>query len=129
MLSPPPASFSAHYESLVASGAIEADAAQAEAAEAFADLEQRLADAHPDARIATIGGRYYAMDRDQRWERIARGYNAIVHGVGERASSAADAIAAAYARGENDELGNRPVTGERITLVRPKLFRLGDQRV
>ena len=67
------------------------------------DLERRLADAHPDARIASIGGRYYAMDRDQRWERTARGYAAIVHGAGERATSAADAIAAAYARGENDE--------------------------
>jgi 2,3-bisphosphoglycerate-independent phosphoglycerate mutase len=67
------------------------------------DLETRLAAAHPDARIATVGGRYYAMDRDQRWERIARGYAAIVHGVGERAPSAAAAIEAAYERGENDE--------------------------
>jgi 2,3-bisphosphoglycerate-independent phosphoglycerate mutase len=67
------------------------------------DLEDRLAAAHPDARIATIGGRYYAMDRDQRWERTARGYAAIVHGVGERAASAVAAIEAAYARGENDE--------------------------
>ena len=48
----------------------------------------RLAQAHPDARIATVGGRYYAMDRDQRWERTKRGYDAIVHGVGERAPSA-----------------------------------------
>ena len=68
-----------------------------------ADLEERLATAHPDARIATIGGRYYAMDRDQRAERTARGYAAIVHGAGERAPSAQAAIAAAYARGENDE--------------------------
>ena len=68
-----------------------------------ADLEARLAATHPDARIATIGGRYYAMDRDGRWERIARGYRAIVHGVGERAASATAAIEAAYARGENDE--------------------------
>jgi 2,3-bisphosphoglycerate-independent phosphoglycerate mutase len=67
------------------------------------DLERRLAAAHPDARIATIGGRYYAMDRDKRWERIARGYDAIVHGIGERARSATAAIEAAYARGENDE--------------------------
>jgi 2,3-bisphosphoglycerate-independent phosphoglycerate mutase len=67
------------------------------------DLEARLAAAHPDARIATVGGRYYAMDRDQRWDRTARGYAAIVHGVGERARSAEDAVAAAYARGENDE--------------------------
>src|SRR5258706_12385054 len=43
MLSPPPASFLAHYQSLVSSGAIEPDAAQAEAAEGFAGLEQRLA--------------------------------------------------------------------------------------
>ena len=47
--------------------------------------KRRLAAAHPDARIATVGGRYYAMDRDKRWERTERGYDAIVHGVGERA--------------------------------------------
>ncbi len=67
------------------------------------DLEARLAGAHPDARIATVGGRYFAMDRDQRWDRIARGYDAIVHGVGERAPSAIAAIERAYVRGENDE--------------------------
>ncbi len=68
-----------------------------------ASLEDRLANAHPDARIATIGGRYYGMDRDRRWERVERAYDAIVHGVGERASSAATAIERAYERGENDE--------------------------
>ncbi|MBA2382355.1 MAG: 2,3-bisphosphoglycerate-independent phosphoglycerate mutase [Chloroflexi bacterium] len=67
------------------------------------DLEGRLEGVHPDVRIATIGGRYYAMDRDQRWERIERGFGAIVHGVGESAPSAQAAIEAAYARGENDE--------------------------
>jgi 2,3-bisphosphoglycerate-independent phosphoglycerate mutase len=67
------------------------------------DLEARLAEAHPDARMASVGGRYYAMDRDKRWERTEQGYDAIVHGVGERAPSAVAAIEAAYARGENDE--------------------------
>ncbi|MBM4409610.1 MAG: 2,3-bisphosphoglycerate-independent phosphoglycerate mutase, partial [Chloroflexi bacterium] len=67
------------------------------------DLEARLAVAHPDARIATIGGRYFAMDRDKRWDRTHAGYDAIVHGVGEAAPSAAAAVAAAYERGENDE--------------------------
>jgi 2,3-bisphosphoglycerate-independent phosphoglycerate mutase len=67
------------------------------------DLEARLAAAHPDARIASIGGRYWAMDRDKRWDRTKRGYDAIVHGVGEHAPSALAAIDAAYARGENDE--------------------------
>ncbi len=68
-----------------------------------ADLESRLAVAHPDARIASIGGRYYAMDRDGRWDRVERGYDAIVFGVEERAPSASAAIEAGYARGENDE--------------------------
>ncbi|MEO5703567.1 MAG: 2,3-bisphosphoglycerate-independent phosphoglycerate mutase [Candidatus Limnocylindrales bacterium] len=68
-----------------------------------AALEAQLADAHPDARIASVGGRYYAMDRDQRWERTRAGYDAIVHGVGERAPNPTAAIEAGYSRGENDE--------------------------
>jgi 2,3-bisphosphoglycerate-independent phosphoglycerate mutase len=68
------------------------------------DLEARLRAAHPDARIASVGGRYYAMDRDQRWERVERGYDAIVHGEGaHRAASGREAVEAAYARGETDE--------------------------
>jgi 2,3-bisphosphoglycerate-independent phosphoglycerate mutase len=67
------------------------------------DLERRLSEAHPDARIATVGGRYYAMDRDGRWDRVERGYDAIVFGVGEHAPSPSVAIEAAYDRGENDE--------------------------
>jgi cell division protein ZapE len=63
MLSPPSASFRAHYQSLVASGAIEADAAQAEAAEAFADLEQRLANYTP-VRKQGLFGRLFA-DKDE----------------------------------------------------------------
>ena len=43
------------------------------------------------------------MDRDSRWERVERGYDAIVHGVGEHARSAVAAIEAGYERGENDE--------------------------
>ncbi len=66
-------------------------------------LESQLALVHPDARIASVGGRYYAMDRDQRWERTERGYDAIVHAEGAHAPSAGDAIRAAYARGETDE--------------------------
>src|SRR5947209_3093540 len=63
MLSPPSASFRAHYQSLVASGAIEADAAQAEAAEAFADLEQRLASYTPLSKQGLLG-RLFA-DKDE----------------------------------------------------------------
>ncbi len=68
------------------------------------DLETRLAAAHPNAKIATIGGRYFAMDRDKRWERTKKGYDAIVHGIAEyHAPSAVAAVEAGYARGENDE--------------------------
>jgi 2,3-bisphosphoglycerate-independent phosphoglycerate mutase len=67
------------------------------------DLEDRLAAVHPDARIASVGGRYFAMDRDGRWDRVRRGYDAIVHGRGVEAISARAAIEAAYARGEDDE--------------------------
>ena len=68
-----------------------------------ADLEAHLRAAHPNARIASVGGRYFAMDRDKRWDRTEAGYDAIVHGVGEHAPSATAAIEAGYARGENDE--------------------------
>jgi 2,3-bisphosphoglycerate-independent phosphoglycerate mutase len=68
------------------------------------DLERRLAAVHPDAKFATIGGRYYAMDRDKRWERTRKGYDAIVHGVADfHAPSAVAAVEQGYARGENDE--------------------------
>jgi 2,3-bisphosphoglycerate-independent phosphoglycerate mutase len=69
-----------------------------------ADLERRLAGVHPDAALASVGGRYWAMDRDQRWDRVERGYDAIVHAEATHAAgSATRAIEAAYARGETDE--------------------------
>jgi 2,3-bisphosphoglycerate-independent phosphoglycerate mutase len=54
-------------------------------------------------RIGTVSGRYYAMDRDRRWERTRTAYDAIVHGIGERATSAAEAVRRAYADGTTDE--------------------------
>jgi 2,3-bisphosphoglycerate-independent phosphoglycerate mutase len=54
-------------------------------------------------RIATVAGRFYAMDRDKRWDRVERAYGAIVEAEGERAKDAPAAIEAAYARGETDE--------------------------
>ncbi len=47
-------------------------------------------------KIATVSGRYYAMDRDKRWERVERAYNAIVYGIGEQAVSAMECIQTAY---------------------------------
>ncbi len=54
-------------------------------------------------RIGTVVGRYYAMDRDKRWERVQKAYDALTLGTGFAAESAQAAIAAAYARAETDE--------------------------
>jgi 2,3-bisphosphoglycerate-independent phosphoglycerate mutase len=53
--------------------------------------------------IVTVGGRYYAMDRDARWERVEKAYRAIASGAGETAPDPIAAVEAAYARGESDE--------------------------
>jgi 2,3-bisphosphoglycerate-independent phosphoglycerate mutase len=53
--------------------------------------------------IATISGRYYAMDRDNRWERVQKAYDSQTLGVGEIADNALQALEMAYLRGENDE--------------------------
>ena len=57
----------------------------------------------PAERIATVVGRYYAMDRDRRWERTDRALAAIVEGVGEHADAPVAAVRASYARGVTDE--------------------------
>ena len=54
-------------------------------------------------KIATVSGRYYAMDRDKRWERLAKAYATVVQGEGERAVSATTGIQASYAAGVTDE--------------------------
>jgi len=53
--------------------------------------------------VATVIGRYYIMDRDNRWERVEKGYNALLFGEGEKASSACEGVKASYERGDNDE--------------------------
>jgi 2,3-bisphosphoglycerate-independent phosphoglycerate mutase len=57
----------------------------------------------PTDRIATVAGRYYAMDRDQRWERTQRAFDAIVQGEGEHAADPIEAIRRSYERGVTDE--------------------------
>ncbi|MDA3847196.1 MAG: 2,3-bisphosphoglycerate-independent phosphoglycerate mutase [Vallitaleaceae bacterium] len=54
-------------------------------------------------KIATVMGRYYAMDRDNRWERVQLAYDAMVLGEGEKASSGVDGVAQSYAHDVNDE--------------------------
>ena len=68
----------------------------------LAQLEEDVADA-PDARIATICGRFYAMDRDNRWDRVERAFRLLTKGSGDDAETAAEAIESAYMRDESDE--------------------------
>ena len=64
----------------------------------------QLQDSLPEtARIGTVIGRYWAMDRDNRWDRVERAWRAIMHGQGEAAATASAAVSDAYARGESDE--------------------------
>ena len=66
-------------------------------------------------RTASLIGRYYAMDRDNRWERVEAAYNLITEGQAEySAATAADGLAAAYERGESDEFVKATVIGEPV---------------
>ena len=78
-------------------------------AEYIAELERWL---YRAGLVGTVSGRYYAMDRDTRWERTKLAYDAIVHSEGLRAGSAGEAVRAAYDRGESDEFIKPTVVGE-----------------
>ena len=69
-------------------------------------LEELIAKAGGRAVIASIGGRYYGMDRDHRWERTERWYKSVVEGSGPSATDPVKVIEEAYSRGETDEFVN-----------------------
>ncbi|MBV9014247.1 MAG: 2,3-bisphosphoglycerate-independent phosphoglycerate mutase [Alphaproteobacteria bacterium] len=58
---------------------------------------------HRSIRMSTVAGRYYAMDRDKRWDRVAKAYATLTAANGEHADNPVKAVEAAYARGETDE--------------------------
>jgi 2,3-bisphosphoglycerate-independent phosphoglycerate mutase len=62
--------------------------------------------------VATVVGRYYAMDRDRRWDRVKRAYDAIVHGEGAHADDAVAAVKASYERDVTDEFIEPVVIGD-----------------
>ncbi len=66
------------------------------------ELEEKILELNT-GKIATVSGRYYAMDRDKRWERTEQAYNAIVLGEGVKADSAVKAVEASYILKETDE--------------------------
>lgn len=86
------------------------------------NLVRFLASEAPRAKVATVTGRYFAMDRDQRWDRVMRAYDAMVRGEGFSAADPMEAIEAAYARGETDEFVQptviRDASGEPVGSIR-----------
>jgi len=64
--------------------------------------------------IATITGRYYAMDRDKRWERVKLAYDALVHGIGEESNDIIKSIETSYANGVTDEF-IKPIINAQLT--------------
>lgn len=81
----------------------------------LADLEDRLQQLGA-GRIATVTGRYWAMDRDNRWDRVERAYRAMVEGVGTPVASAAAAMEQAYAAGQTDEFVEPCIIGTPATI-------------
>jgi 2,3-bisphosphoglycerate-independent phosphoglycerate mutase len=112
-----PGGVHAHQDQLVALANIIAGAGVPVRIHAFLDgrdtpprsaqeyLEQITAGLEKDLPItfATIGGRYYAMDRDKRWERVEKAYNSLVDAQGETAKTPKEAVEKAYAAGQDDE--------------------------
>jgi 2,3-bisphosphoglycerate-independent phosphoglycerate mutase len=81
---------------------------------ALGEIGRFLKDIGPlsNVRIGSLGGRYYAMDRDKRWDRVELGYKAIVEAQGATAPDAIAAIQAAYAAGKHDEFIPPTVIGD-----------------
>jgi len=78
------------------------DTPPSSAAQYLAALQQKI-DSIGVGEIATVVGRYYAMDRDKRWERTQRAYDLLVHGVGSLARDPVAAVNESYQRGVTDE--------------------------
>lgn len=80
---------------------------------------QEWCDAAGNARIGTVIGRYFGMDRDQRWERTQQAYDLLVHGIAaQHVDTAAQAIEEAYGRDETDEFITATTIGDEAT-IRP----------
>lgn len=87
------------------------DVAPSSAAEFIAELEEKIKEIGI-GKIATVSGRYYAMDRDKRWERVKKAYEAIAHAEGVHAENAGAAVKASYDDGVTDEFVIPAVIGD-----------------
>jgi len=85
------------------------------------DLQDHIKDKH--AKIASVVGRYYAMDRDKRWERVKKAYDLLVHGKGHAALDPVEAIESSYKDGVTDEFLEPMVItdmeGDPVAIIQP----------
>lgn len=72
-------------------------------APAFVKELEALVAAEKNVKIATVSGRYYAMDRDKRWDRVQKAYDVLAHAKGDKVASASDAVKQSYANEKTDE--------------------------
>ncbi|MGZ6162378.1 MAG: 2,3-bisphosphoglycerate-independent phosphoglycerate mutase [Myxococcaceae bacterium] len=84
---------------------------------AYLEELERFLRATGTGRIATVIGRFYAMDRDKRWDRVQQAYDAMVRGVGRRAPGAVEAVRASYAEKVGDEFVHPTVIADGDTPV------------
>jgi 2,3-bisphosphoglycerate-independent phosphoglycerate mutase len=85
----------------------------------FLERVQEWCERADGARVGSVVGRYWAMDRDQRWERTQKAYNLLVHGRAEHhADTGVEAVRAAYERGETDEFIEPTTVGDEAA-IRP----------
>jgi 2,3-bisphosphoglycerate-independent phosphoglycerate mutase len=88
------------------------------AGEEYLTRLQEVVDEHGTGEIATVSGRYYAMDRDQNWERTKRAYDAIVRrDADHEADTAVEAVRASYDRGDTDEFVEPTLIRDRPALA------------
>lgn len=91
---------------------------------ALEDMKEhvKFCDSTGCAKTATVSGRYYAMDRDKRWERTQKAYDALTLGVGFKAKDPVSAVAEGYERGEDDEFIKPTIMvderGEPVTTIK-----------
>jgi 2,3-bisphosphoglycerate-independent phosphoglycerate mutase len=91
-----------------------------EAGAGFVEQVDRWCEQAGRARVGSVVGRYWAMDRDKRWDRVQKAYDLLVHGRAEySADSGAEAVGAAYERGETDEFIEPTTVGDEA-LIRPE---------
>ena len=84
----------------------------------LARVEERMAQAGA-GRIGSVVGRYFAMDRDKRWDRLQKAYDLLVHGrADDHADTGSEAVQAAYERGETDEFVQPTTVGDEAR-IRP----------